>query len=69
MNYHPLSELFPLLAEEDLGALAEDIKEHGQHEPIVTYEGQILDGRNRYLACQRAGIGVLSTAALIRLGM
>jgi ParB-like chromosome segregation protein Spo0J len=56
MNYHPLAELFPLLAEEDLDALAKDIKEHGQHEPIVTNGGEILDGRNRYLACQRVGV-------------
>ena len=54
--FHPLADFFPLLVGEDFESLVEDIREHGLHEPIVMYEGKILDGRNRYLACIEAGV-------------
>lgn len=56
MKAHPLSELFPLLDGDDLQALADDIKSHGLREKIVTLDGLVLDGRNRYRACELAGI-------------
>lgn len=36
--------------------LKEDIRTHGLIEPVWTYEGKILDGRNRYRACKEIGI-------------
>jgi hypothetical protein len=50
VKFHPLANLFPLMEGEEFDALVADIKANGQHYPIITYEGMILDGRNRYLA-------------------
>lgn len=55
-TFHPAAELFPLLTEGDIETLAQDIKTHGLLEPIKLYDGQILDGRNRYRACEHAQI-------------
>ena len=56
LSFHPLAEIFSVLAEDRLQALADDIAAHGQLEDIVLHEGKILDGRCRYLACQRLGV-------------
>jgi hypothetical protein len=53
---HPAADLFPMLDDDALTALSVDIKEHGQLEPIWMIEGMILDGRNRLVACRRAGV-------------
>ena len=53
---HPLALLFPKLPPEELAELARDIKERGQLEPIILHKGLILDGHNRYRACQMAGV-------------
>ena len=51
MKYHEYANLFPMMPEPDLMRLAEDIKEKGLSDPIITLDGMILDGRNRYKAC------------------
>jgi protein gp37/ParB-like chromosome segregation protein Spo0J len=56
MEFHPIAEVWPLLEDDALRALSDDIKANGQSVPIVTYEGKILDGRNRYRACEIAGV-------------
>lgn len=56
-DIHPAAELFPLISDELLDDLAEDIKQHGLLEPCwLNKDGLLLDGRNRIRACQRAGI-------------
>lgn len=55
-EFHPASNLFPMLDEKDLKELSNDIKENGQDTPIAIYDGKILDGRNRYKACKMAHI-------------
>jgi DNA modification methylase len=53
---HPAAEFFPLLPADELQALADDIKANGLRESIKLFAGQILDGRNRYRACELAGV-------------
>ncbi len=56
MKFHPLAEIFPPLPDPELQELANDILEHGLREPITTFKGKILDGKNRFRACQKAGV-------------
>lgn len=51
---HPYADAWPMLGEEDLAALTEDVATNGLRDPIVLYDGKILDGRNRYAACAQA---------------
>jgi signal transduction histidine kinase len=53
---HAATALFPLLAPDELCALAADIAAHGLRFPIVRHDGAILDGRNRWMACRLADV-------------
>jgi ParB-like chromosome segregation protein Spo0J len=54
--FHAAANIFPMLPDDKLAALADDIVERGQLVPIAIFEGKILDGRNRYLACRMRGV-------------
>jgi hypothetical protein len=54
--FHPLADTFPLISDEELSALGDDIRKNGLLEKITLHEGKILDGRNRYLAAKAAGV-------------
>lgn len=56
MKFHEYANIYRMLPDGELAKLAQDIKEKGQLLPITLYEDQILDGRNRYKACEIAGI-------------
>jgi DNA modification methylase len=56
MEFHKLANIFPILEGEKLEKLAENIKENGLLENIYTYENKILDGRNRWNACNILGM-------------
>jgi ParB-like chromosome segregation protein Spo0J len=57
MKPHPAANIFPMMAGDELQALADDIKANGLRHPITkTTDGQLLDGRNRAAACKLAGI-------------
>lgn len=52
VRMHPVTELFPPMSDEEFRALVEDIRQHGQREPVTLWRGQVIDGRNRVRACQ-----------------
>lgn len=54
--FHPACTVFPQLSDAELRELAEDIAVNGLRNAIVLLKGKILDGRNRYLACDIAGV-------------
>jgi ParB-like chromosome segregation protein Spo0J len=54
---HPICLLIPSADDDQLQDLTDDIRAHGLIDPIVLFEGMILDGRTRAAACERAGIG------------
>lgn len=56
LEAHPAALAFPMMDDAKLAALAADIKAHGQNEPIVIFDGLLLDGRNRFAACGIAGV-------------
>ena len=59
MTQHPLSAAFPSMPEQDFILLKDDIDINGQRDPIVVFDGQVLDGWHRYRACMDLGIKVL----------
>ena len=56
MQFHEIANVWPFLDDEKLQELAADIRTNGLINPIWTYEGKILDGRNRYKACLLASV-------------
>ena len=56
LTFHPACLAFPELPEDELQALANDIKKHGLLNDITLLNKQILEGRSRYKACKIAGV-------------
>jgi hypothetical protein len=53
---HPLSKTFPSMSTDEKEAFFADIQKYGQRQPIITWDGMILDGLHRYEACTFLGI-------------
>lgn len=53
---HPATDVLPRMTESEYADLKRDIKANGQQQPILVWEGKILDGRERYRACKALGI-------------
>lgn len=54
--FHDLANIYPLMQGEEFDGLVQSIKETGQLVPIVMHERKVLDGRNRWRACEKLGI-------------
>ena len=55
-RFHPAANRMPIITGDAFEALVDDIAKRGLVKPIELFDGQILDGRNRYRACIRAGV-------------
>ncbi|MBE7193527.1 MAG: hypothetical protein INR66_13725 [Gordonia polyisoprenivorans] len=60
---HPVADIFPMMGDEELSNLADDIQANGLRNAIqiglLSDESQVyvvIDGRNRYRACELAGV-------------
>jgi N6-adenosine-specific RNA methylase IME4 len=56
LTFHEYANLFPMLQGEAMDALRNDIREHGILDPIIMYQGAVLDGRNRLTCARDLGI-------------
>lgn len=52
---HEIANIFPMMTPDEFVSLKADIRERGLKNPVILYEGRILDGRNRFKACQEVG--------------
>jgi hypothetical protein len=62
-HWHPYSVLNPWAGdgsrksrEREINCLTDSLKKNGLYVPITLYDGEILDGRNRYIACCKANV-------------
>jgi hypothetical protein len=58
---HPAADVFPMMSDDELDKLGENIKQNGLLAQVIFYEDEdrnefLLDGRNRMEAMERAGI-------------
>jgi DNA modification methylase len=56
LSFHPACLLFPKLGKAELQQLADDIKANGLRNPVIMFQGKVLDGRNRLAACRIAKV-------------
>lgn len=61
LKRHPLSAAWGDMPADELQALVDDIRAHGQREPIVLFDGMVLDGWHRYRACAQLGVAAANT--------
>ncbi len=56
IEFHSVANIFPMMTENEFESLKDNIEQNGLIQPIYLFKGQIIDGRNRYLACLERGI-------------
>lgn len=55
LKIHPAADVFPMLSDEELRVLADDIAKNGLQHPVMTWNDVIVDGRNRWMAAKKYG--------------
>jgi ParB-like chromosome segregation protein Spo0J len=55
LQFRSLANIFPLIEDEEFDAFVDMFKKQGLLQPLVLYQGMILEGRNRYRAGQKLG--------------
>jgi len=55
LEMHPYCMRFPRMTGDEFDELANDIRQHGQRQPGTILDGKVLDGWDRYLACEQTG--------------
>ena len=55
IEFHQYANLFPMMGGREFEEFQWDIRQNGVREPVILFEGKILDGRNRYKAATALG--------------
>jgi ParB-like chromosome segregation protein Spo0J len=53
---HPITEDYDNLTDAEAAVMRQSLQENGLANPIVTWQGQIVDGRHRAMFCEELGI-------------
>jgi hypothetical protein len=53
---HPALTVIPMMNEEELDDLADDIKQYGLNKPVILWRQYVVDGRCRLEGCKRAKV-------------
>jgi DNA modification methylase len=58
LEFHEYANSYPMMTDKEFDELCADIQKNGYRpeNPIVLFDGLILDGRNRYKACEKLNI-------------
>tara|TARA_R110000822_G_scaffold38988_1_gene107520 strand:- start:3244 stop:4428 length:1185 start_codon:yes stop_codon:yes gene_type:complete len=56
IEFHEIANIFALIEGKDFEDICKSVAEIGVKEPIIIYDGKILDGRNRYRAAIKMGV-------------
>jgi len=55
LKAHPLADLLPYMSDSEFAGHKKSVELDGLQNPIILFQGMILDGRNRYQACKELG--------------
>jgi hypothetical protein len=58
LTQHPIATIIPAPTADEFDEILADIKAHGLLQPIVLFEGMVLEGWTRFRCCQRLGISL-----------